>query len=515
MTQQATELIAQQYANGSANKKVWSDIIYNVKAYGAIGNGSNDDTSSIIKAINDADDAGGIVFFNPGHYRITSNVTVPSNVTLWFAEGGILDIQSGTFTINGVIQAGFYQIFNTTGSGQVRGEPQNEFITCEWWGAKGDDNNDDTAALQKALNFVNFQSGGAIHLRAAIYKLTTAVEFQGNNMSLIGQGAGVSVLKQYGFNQGIINGSIDYLKLNSVISGISFICDTPKESSAIALLDAHNCRISNVSISNFKFGVSILDRCFDVYLNDFIIDNVYDGGAAIFVDVKPFGGGVFVYDGVVDCHHNFGTDCLRIHSMSGSFFSNLDLRAAGSVGINFSPPTGDVIIYNWFNNVLGDGPLADGWLFNAVAGSFIYGVFMDQCWSGTCGTAGITIKGAGTIDGIDIKGHIAIDNALDGVYIESGINISIQGGTFSGNSNGTPNTDNGIRVKPGVSKFKISGIRSGQSIGRTNSQARGILVETGASNNYMIVNNDLTNNMTSGITDNGTGLNKVVNNNLS
>jgi Pectate lyase superfamily protein len=56
------------------------DVGVNVKAYGAVGNGSMDDTTAIGNAIA-AVPEGGTVFFPPGHY-VMSTLTVTKNVTL-------------------------------------------------------------------------------------------------------------------------------------------------------------------------------------------------------------------------------------------------------------------------------------------------------------------------------------------------------------------------------------------------------------------------------------------------
>lgn len=62
-----------------------SGIFYNVKSssYGAVGDGSTNDTSAIQAAITDADvHGGGVVYFPFGTYRITSHLSVPSDVQL-------------------------------------------------------------------------------------------------------------------------------------------------------------------------------------------------------------------------------------------------------------------------------------------------------------------------------------------------------------------------------------------------------------------------------------------------
>lgn len=58
--------------------------MYNVKDYGAIGNGTTDDTAAITAAITAVDSGrGGVVYFPAGVYRVTNTITVnKNNVTL-------------------------------------------------------------------------------------------------------------------------------------------------------------------------------------------------------------------------------------------------------------------------------------------------------------------------------------------------------------------------------------------------------------------------------------------------
>lgn len=57
------------------------NLVYNVKAYGAVGNGSTDDTTSIQNAINAADATGGTVYFPNGTYKITAALKLFSGTT--------------------------------------------------------------------------------------------------------------------------------------------------------------------------------------------------------------------------------------------------------------------------------------------------------------------------------------------------------------------------------------------------------------------------------------------------
>lgn len=80
--------------------------IYNVRDYGATGNGSTDDTSFINSAISAANSAGGgIIFFPPGTYKVSSPLTLSSpNVMLQGAGGqGCLIQPSASFSGSQII----------------------------------------------------------------------------------------------------------------------------------------------------------------------------------------------------------------------------------------------------------------------------------------------------------------------------------------------------------------------------------------------------------------------------
>ncbi|MEC0265133.1 glycosyl hydrolase family 28-related protein [Paenibacillus anseongense] len=81
--QSVSALISENVGNTLTNYKTWGNIIYNVKDYGAKGDGVTDDTSAIQKAINAAGKYGGKVFFPPGTYKVTSTLYVRyHNITL-------------------------------------------------------------------------------------------------------------------------------------------------------------------------------------------------------------------------------------------------------------------------------------------------------------------------------------------------------------------------------------------------------------------------------------------------
>ncbi len=82
---------------------------YNVKVYGAVGDGSNDDTTAIQAAINAVPTFGGVVFFPSGAYKITSSLTIAKDGVVLQGSGG------GTFTTTEESRKGVTRIITATG----------------------------------------------------------------------------------------------------------------------------------------------------------------------------------------------------------------------------------------------------------------------------------------------------------------------------------------------------------------------------------------------------------------
>lgn len=93
----------------------------------------------------------------------TGTTTVPSTVTLRFDRNGSITVSGGgVLTIDGAIEAGRHQIF--AGAGTVTGTPiLKDGAYPQWFGAVGDDETDDTAALQLTADFHTFLNGGYDH----------------------------------------------------------------------------------------------------------------------------------------------------------------------------------------------------------------------------------------------------------------------------------------------------------------------------------------------------------------
>ena len=135
---------------------------------------------------------------------VSSSLTIPGNIKLVFKPNGSLLVDSGAIlTINGNIQAEFYQVFS--GSGSVRfGQGSIKEIYPQWWGAKVDGATNDQPAIQSALNSLPAQPnnymglpidayGGIVKLTKGTWKITTPILLQSYQW-LVGSGASTIIL---------------------------------------------------------------------------------------------------------------------------------------------------------------------------------------------------------------------------------------------------------------------------------------------------------------------------------
>lgn len=171
--EKVSTLVSKDIGNYLTNRASWN-IFYNAKSEGMKGDGTTDDYAKLSTLINTTiAGAEATIIFSPGTYKISTSITVPSNITLFLTKGAMLSPDSGKIiTINGPIEADLWKIF--TGSGTIAGSPKVEMFYPQWWGAKGDSTTDDTAAIQSALTAAGI-SGGIVFIPVGMYKITSTL----------------------------------------------------------------------------------------------------------------------------------------------------------------------------------------------------------------------------------------------------------------------------------------------------------------------------------------------------
>ena len=186
-------------------------------------------------------------------------ITVPEGCVLQF-DGGSLS--NGTINGNNtIISANLVEVFAT--SMNFSGNWNIDSIFPEWFGAKGDDLNDDSNAIQAAINFSNITKS-TVSLLPKIYKVTKTINIYNNNsikgsINQIGYWVTKSIIKEYS-NVPIINLKSQTTK--EVITGLSLYGFTLTYDNSVVIDE--NCVGINIS-DDFKTVKGLLFKNLFVY----------------------------------------------------------------------------------------------------------------------------------------------------------------------------------------------------------------------------------------------------------
>ena len=151
--------------------------------YGAHGDGITDDRDHI----NTAQTAAGVgkaIYFPPGTYLVSSNITISSDVI--FAYGAKLSIDNTkVVTFTGNVLCGISQIISGLGTVSFTGNTKIKEYYPQWWGATADGATDDNTAIQAMVAAV--PSGSSIYFPIGTYIVSAQVSIN-KKLTLTGQG---------------------------------------------------------------------------------------------------------------------------------------------------------------------------------------------------------------------------------------------------------------------------------------------------------------------------------------
>lgn len=377
-------------------------------------------------------------------------------------------------------------------------------------GAKGDGSTDDTSNIQSCINTAQ-STGQGIYFPTGIYKITGALTISAGNMRLYGSNSGTTKIVQYTFGANVFSianagspvnrVSLEYMQLQysaSGASGLTIYCD--------------NCW--RARFDHLVFGDSGTAHLFStgIWAN---------GGNQIFVEDSEFDltasqGMYFTGTGDVylsnleinDSSSDTTTTGVVFDSGVGGIYAMNVNVTSGETGFLFEntqsggiPPK-----YGFFVNCLGDTLNGEGWDFEAGES-----MRLTNSWAAT-GYYGIILH---NVNGISIVDSRIYNNSQSGIWIEAGAsNVTIKDSTITGNSRSSSGADPGVLVASGVGQFQILNNVIGESDGFGNTQSYGILINSGSSDNFTILGNDLQNNVSGELSNGGSGAHVVIASNL-
>ena len=139
------------------------------------------------------------------------------------------------------------------------------------------------------------------------------------------------------------------------------------------------------------------------------------------------------------------------------------------------------------------------------------------CWF-SCGRYSTGLPGLNVSGGVGASFNNCdfVNCGGDGAFLSGGTYTSFTGcAAYKNSTNAGSGGKHGFEVASAVSYFSFVGCTASNAAAVGGAQGYGIIVNSGASNNYVIQSNLLTGNATGGLSDAGSGTNKAVGNNVT
>jgi hypothetical protein len=495
---------------------------------GDVGLGNVDNTSDANKPISTATQAALNLKANDSEVVKSVNGVFPvsGNVTVSAEEKRLQDTRTTAIAESFANNVQFVETagYSSVGDGggalykRVTTEPPHagKFQSADgaWWelmppfnicqfGAVPDNTTDSTSAIQKCLDAAHAKLSGTVTAPAGTFVISDTLYMPQNSKVML-RGAGISatcirqidptkggirventlftalgggihdmsfeagagLLSGGFFGSGSAGTGVELIRPNdgfSVHNVGSFNFDT-----AFAEAGGWNARYTNILAMFFRYSGFLVTKSGTVV-----------GGSSILTDAKISNNG---YTGAVQ------TDAkgIEVRSSGGFMFTNIDVTSTYN-GISVKPASGDQVAYLFFQNVLADTTIGDGWVLDGTAGA-VAEISGSLCWAGYCSGAGMVTKGA-NLDGVTMNNMALRQNEGRGWHHQGGFNVSLSGGRVTGNSRGNSLSLSGIEIDSGVVDWKISDCRIGNfANGGLVTQGDGIRINSGADYGVVVGN---------------------------
>lgn len=255
------------------------------------------------------------VLINENTVTFTEDITIPEDVILNFNIRDRMIVNSGvTVTINGIIAAGKFQIFDIAEGGKITGCPQVEYIIPQWWGT--DDtgqtpaSDDFQIAIESFECVEKFVASGDFLLDKELLLNIYDRHYDFTGSHFVGIEGGVTAsrsIPEYEKRKdekpgGLITIGERFFDLDETYSveNISLEGGTyePRynHDNSLGILNSRNVKISDVNIigSNGLRGIALQtprpDQVVSPVIESIIIDNVIQEGGANVINIDVFNG---------------------------------------------------------------------------------------------------------------------------------------------------------------------------------------------------------------------------------
>lgn len=219
--------------------------------------------------VNGAGSAVTTFYLPSGNFSLTANLTIPATQVLRVERGATITVPNGvTLTIDGGIDAGPYQIFNCTGTGQVvcstLCSSKTIYFYPQWWGADPTGTSDSAAAFQSmvnALDSARIRIEGTFKILSSITVTSPNLQWEGGHNYVYNK-AGALV----GLSEIFTTGAITVFKISTNAWGNQF--------RYIHFIGSGNLATGGgLDTSTVMFQVKDLANTANLNLDDFTLDS--------------------------------------------------------------------------------------------------------------------------------------------------------------------------------------------------------------------------------------------------
>ena len=428
-------------------------------------------------------------------------------------RSGMFVIKSGTSPSDP--QEGVYVVLDNGNYAMRRydGITGNGGINMAWFGVEPDGSTDNTATGQAAIDFISsgkvfLPAGSILTNRWYVNKSGLHFEGAGENSTIIthtattGDAITVSdtsslenvTFRNISFNTSVTKTYGYYISLDDTYyagiynctfnGGYSGILITGKPSWFTRIADV---RIAGVSENGIVINANTGGQgCVDV-----VLDNIFVTGQSSSVETKN---GILI---------EAAGDLTIKHFQN--FYCTTGMRVTPDSAVDSQRVQALFVSDSFFDAGTGSGIIIDPRNSAEVQLFKLY-----DTWCASSGSDGIILGlGTGSIKQTDITNIICSAHAGKGLLLNP-----VASRTRITNSSFSANTDSGISVAADVSDFEIINCTCGPSGQFGGNAGRGILINTGTSNNFVIANTNVTGNTLAGLNNFAFGVNQKIHDNI-
>lgn len=376
----------------------------------------------------------------------------------------------------------------------------------------------DWAAIQKAATLAGSQGGGAVYLPDGDYVVNRSVTIP-DNVYVYGEAPeATSVLAKSASQDVFVIGDNVTTATNVTISSISInitSLSAKTAGSAVLINKSQNCSAANLRIANHYRAIALNNAVLARVVGVHVLNPTASTGIGLLI-TGTSGNDHYIRDVfVVGTSGSEPDSGFRIEQTGGTWLDTCGAIHCKS-GLVLAPASGQTVEHLFCSRNAWDTCTQYGMLVTPATGGTVRRSEFVADWTCTNSLSGILVTGSGTVDGLEFIGHRSLNNQQHGAHVvlAAAKNVRFSRGMFAGNSGAATGSYHGIVLGAGVSEFSIDGVQAGTAGSFGASQGYGVLVVSGASDNYAITNNDLRGNTVGGLSDGGSGANKTIIGNL-